>query len=185
MSIVEITDHAARIRARVLSQFADSPNILAVLAVIAGEVQALETTAFDLVADRMLDTAVGAQQDQWGKIVGQPRGGLSDADYKVLLKVRIEANRSCGTGETIISVISKITGASVVHLRWGGIAHYEASYEIVTPISDSRIAVLDDVVLDATAAGVSVSITEEVADVSFRLDSATRGLDQGRLSRRV
>ena len=106
MTIENITDHAARTRARLLQQFKDKERVEAVLDAISAEVQEIEDVFFKLITERQIDTAIGQQLDEIGEIVGQKRNGLSDVDYRVRLKVRIQRNASNATPNEILDVMS-------------------------------------------------------------------------------
>lgn len=88
-------------------QFKDKPNILAFLDALTGPIQDIEDAFYDLLTERGVDTAVGDQLDDLGTIVGQPRDGLSDDDYRPFLRARIATNRSNGTINDLI-VISEL-----------------------------------------------------------------------------
>ena len=98
---------------RMIAWLRNSPNLMAFLRLLLEEVQELEDAMIALILERSLNTATGAQLDQYGELVGQLRGGLSDKDYRRFLKVRIRANRSCGQPGTIAWVLSELTGVAV------------------------------------------------------------------------
>lgn len=77
--------------------------------------QQLEYLFYNLAGRRLLVTAEAAQLDEIGRIVGEfPRPiGITDAEYRVLILIRIELNASKGEPETLIKAIKKITGGDV------------------------------------------------------------------------
>jgi hypothetical protein len=97
-------DHVAEALARLPMQFRGKPRIEAFVRATTSSLQALEDASVQLLTAWVLDTAIGAQLDQLGVIVGQPRDGLSDADYRRILRARIAANRSDGIVEDLIQV---------------------------------------------------------------------------------
>lgn len=97
-------DHVAIALGRLPQQFKDATKLQAFISAFMSESQALENAMQDLLTQRTLDNAVGAQLDVIGKIVGQARGGLSDTDYRRYCRARIAANRSNGVPEDLIKV---------------------------------------------------------------------------------
>lgn len=95
--------HVGQGLARLTDSFVRQPNIRAWLAAILTEVQALEDAAWGVFVLRALATApvqtlpaTNVVFDVIGDIVGQPRFGTSDLDYKSLIYLRIAVNRATG-----------------------------------------------------------------------------------------
>lgn len=103
--LTEILDHAARAKARLLSQYRDKPKLAALVGALSDAVQALEVSLFDVLEQTALGVATGAWLDRLGAIVGESRSGASDADFRQYILARIKANRSHGTFEDVINVI--------------------------------------------------------------------------------
>lgn len=101
----EILDHAARAKARLLAQYRDKPKLAGVLGALVNSVQEIEVALFDVLEQTAVATAVGVWLDRLGAIVGEPRDGASDADFRKYISARIRANRSHGTFEDVIEVI--------------------------------------------------------------------------------
>jgi hypothetical protein len=97
MSLTEKTTHAAESRARLISQFTRQANINGVVTAQADQSQDEETTLFDLLEQRSIDSSIGAQLDGLGQIVGEDRKGKADELYRTYLKARILVNISSGT----------------------------------------------------------------------------------------
>lgn len=90
-----------------MSSFTGLNNIEALSGILAGEVQALETAARQVLEDVTdFDNSVGAQLDIIGAIVGLSRQGLSDAIYRDRLKVQRLVNRSAGHASEIIQIVN-------------------------------------------------------------------------------
>lgn len=68
----------------------------------------LEYAEQQLFTERFVDTAVGAQLDIIGKIVGQKRNGLVDDIYRRYIRARVSANRSRGTKPDILKVVDLV-----------------------------------------------------------------------------
>lgn len=99
-----ITDHAAASIARLIEERKALPNFNILLNAFGVQVQELEQAWHDLLTKRQLGTAVGQQQDDIGKIVGQPRNGVSDSDYDRYLGAKIAVNNSEGRIEDVLRV---------------------------------------------------------------------------------
>lgn len=59
------------------------------------------------------DTAVGTQLDILGNIIGAPRSGLSDSDYRILLKFKIVWNNMDGKMKTMDDIVYSFFGNSI------------------------------------------------------------------------
>lgn len=98
-----ITDHEDRAVARLAQQYR-LPKLEAFLRALIGPMHDIELCAWQLYTERFVDTAIGAQLDLIGKVVGQPRLGYVDDEYRRLIRARITANRSDGVTEDLITV---------------------------------------------------------------------------------
>lgn len=61
-----------------------------------------------------VDTAIGAQLDLIGKIVGLPRNGFNDDQYRILLNLRIITNNTGVTMKEIDDIMFNFFGKSIV-----------------------------------------------------------------------
>lgn len=89
--------------ARLASKYVTQPNMRAMLAVYLQPAQDLEDAIWDVIEGRVLATATlyalpetNAVLDELGALVGQPRTGMSDAQYQAMIYLRIAVNRSTG-----------------------------------------------------------------------------------------
>lgn len=55
--------------------------------------------------------------DKMGKIVGQPRNGMIDTDYLILITARIAANRSDGRRETLIRIAKLLVPGATIYVK--------------------------------------------------------------------
>ena len=112
-----IPDHPDRGVALITSDL-QKPYLRALLRdVILAELQETEDFMFALIVDRWLPNDTGAQLDMWGKILNEPRGGLSDTLYRGFLEARIITNTSSGTIDAIVKVLRMITRSeSVIYM---------------------------------------------------------------------
>jgi hypothetical protein len=104
MPLTQITDRVERALARLPQQHKDKANIRALVTVFVTQVQELSDAAWQLYTLRRIDTAEGVQLDQLGDIVGQPRAGLSDDDYRRYIRARVATNRSLASVEELIKI---------------------------------------------------------------------------------
>lgn len=79
-------------------------NVQQLLSVYVDESQELEDVYWDIFNSRILDTAIGDQLDNLGKIVGEPRNARADVDYRAAIRIRIRVNRSQGKAIDVIDV---------------------------------------------------------------------------------
>lgn len=100
----KIESHATEALDRLCELFKVQPNVRALITVWCRPVQAFEEVLYQVLTERTVDLAVGVQLDMLGVIVGQPRGGLVDDDYRRYIRARIRVNRSSGTIDELIVI---------------------------------------------------------------------------------
>lgn len=105
-----VTDHADRAIARLVQQLQGKPRLASLLRAFVGEVQAVEDALWQVLEQRLLDTAVGAQLDLLGRVVGRARQGMSDESYRTHLRVQIRLNLGSGTGNDILGTFALLVG---------------------------------------------------------------------------
>jgi len=76
--------------------------------------QELEDAVWSVLTERWVPEAIGAQLDEMGEIVGEPRLGRTDAEYRPAIELRISLNQSGGEPERIIEFLRRIAGADAV-----------------------------------------------------------------------
>jgi len=99
-----ITDHQERAVNRLAQQYR-KPKLEDLLRSLVKPAQAIENTLWDVISQRFLDDAIGAQLDMLGKLVGQPRLGYDDDNYRRLIRAKIIVNRSNGNIPDLLSVV--------------------------------------------------------------------------------
>lgn len=130
--MVQITNQFQRALALLVSQFRNEKddgsltNLQKLIKVLVTPFQQLEDVKWQLKTERWLSTAIGAQLDEIGVILGLPREiGESDEDYRERLQFQIFINSSSGTPEEIMSVLSFLTQATHVNYHDIGIAAFQ------------------------------------------------------------
>jgi hypothetical protein len=153
------------------------------VATLATPFQSLESALQQLLTERSIDTAVGAQLDVIGRIVGEPRNGLDDDTYRRHCRARISANSSDGTIENVITVTDLIV--------YDDDAYYEIDNQgaaaLVVRVQDVAITeeladILISFLKDTVSAGVRVILEyfETTPGNTFKWDTAGRGWDSGK-----
>lgn len=155
-------DHVALGIARMPSQWATSANMLAMLRVYLARYNVLEGVFQDLLLKRSIDTAnaddptgtVGDQLDQLGAKVGQPRNGLTNADYRRYIRARIATNNSNGRIEDFIAIAMLIAGDPAAYVQV--MPRTNSSVEVGvwgTPVNNSLANILIEFLRQAVDAG--------------------------------
>lgn len=152
-------DHVAAALTRVCEQFKKSPNYLAFLTSLVTPIQSVENAMRQLLLERDIYTAIGDQLDTLGKIVGQPRNGLSDTQYRRYLLARIGTSKSNGIVEDLLAIsVLVVNDTDVLHtIETQGIAALVLSLtgDVVTDdVAEDLIVFLRD----AVSAGVRIII---------------------------
>jgi len=177
-----ILDYEQRAIAMLESQFQNTPNLHAVVRMIAREIQALEYAIWSVEVGRYLAGATGAQLDQWGAILGAVRGDLSDADFRRVIRARILVNISAGTVEDLLAVFAALADAEV---RVDELPPNTLLFYTI-------LGALDSVAIDrvkkylgtAKKAGIRIFLIDSAEDFFGFFDNPDAlGFDAGRLAR--
>lgn len=126
----KITDHPEQAVARLIQVFRGKKRFEAVIRAFGRQVQELEDAFWQLLQEQTVDTAIGAQLDVLGRIVGERRGGSSDADYRLRIRARIRTNLSTGTIDDIYAVFRALLGSTPGY-SFGFTPHYPAGFTLV------------------------------------------------------
>lgn len=181
-------DHEGEGLGELLSQLQAKPKITALVAALLGPVQALEDNLSLLRLERLLSTALGAQLDQYGLLVGEARGSLLDATYRLFIQARILANLSEGNADRMIEVFRLIAGpqtaGTAVEYRQVGTGpefsltiHRAAA--LAADIEERVVAEMDDIC--PAGVGCKLVVASSGGFGAFRFDSGP-GFDKGRLA---
>ncbi len=127
------TAHIAQGLDRLLTQFKGQPNFEGLLSAFLAQVQDVETMLYALIVERYLDTAVGAQLDGIGRVVGELRLGANNDDYRTSIRGRIRSNRGDSRVEDIYFLFTLLLPGSTFRQQDGpGPAAFQ--FQIVTPL---------------------------------------------------
>lgn len=157
-------EHILQALNRLIEQYRDKPRIRALLVLMSRQIQDMEDAAWQLLLERTIAAAIGVNLDVLGVIVGQERGDLSDESYRALIRARIKANRSAGSGSQIYDVA---TTAGATGLGLDVVAPGFVLY-VQDPPGFSEY-VLADLVHDASAASFGRHVWIALADVSTQM----------------
>ncbi len=150
-------DHTAIALARLPQQFRGKAKIEALLRTVGTQLNEIEVAFQQLLTERAVDTAIGDQLDALGFIVGQPRDGLGDSDYRRYIRARIMTNRSRGTVEDVIRIARLVLGDATAHIEVDlqGVAAYVLRVEDIT-VTAAVASILAAFLRQGTSAGVRV-----------------------------
>lgn len=133
-----------------------------------------------------LRNAEGVNLEQYGSVLGEARNGLSDAEYRGLLKARILVNHSTGKPETLIEILSRLTSGRHPQLQEAYPGHLIFGYDVLVPLSAAVRARVRRLLEAAVPAGVAIdSITEGPMPLPFAFleyPFESDGFDSGVLS---
>jgi hypothetical protein len=153
---------------RLTSLYRDKPRISGELESFLTQVQKLEDVTLEVILGIWPLTAVGNQLDILGEIVGQPRGELTDDQYRVFILGRVFINKSKGKTPEVYELL-RILGIEAPILLS---EYYPCAQEIEIYDTDlgEQIAAL---VFDWKPGGVSMTFkySEVDSDHVFRFSS--------------
>jgi hypothetical protein len=154
--LVENTQHADEAISHLIEFFRSGPRNQAVLRAVGAQIQELETAFWALYTQRHIDTAVGAQLDILGRIVGELRDDRADADYRAAIRVRILVNSSDGKAEQLIAIVRGVSPSATVALT----ENYPAALRItVSTLGSATLRTLATLIQQAKPAGVRLQLS--------------------------
>lgn len=108
---------------RLISQWKDKDVVQGVTKSILDNIQVIEDQNQQILRERGIFEAIGAQLDVLGLLVGEARLGRVDEPYRVAILNRIAVNTSDGTPVKMMEIMRLITGSPIARV-W---EHYPAS----------------------------------------------------------
>lgn len=149
------------------------PRFTALLASYLDEIQQLEDALWSVYLSSSVAYATGDALDMLGALVGQPRAGRSDADYRLWITARIRLNHSSGRPRDIYGILRAIFPATVtIELTEYPPAAFTIALANVGTLATSQQ--LGELMHEAKAAGVNVDGTLSPVDpaLAFTLGDA-------------
>lgn len=160
---------ADRLEGRLYEQFKGKAKIVSLVrSVIAPQAQEIEDAAQALLTIASIDDSYGAQLDNLGRLVGQPRSGVDDATYRLYLRARIRANLSDGDPESMYKVFSALfgVGSSLIY-----VPGHDAAFEMrqnAPVLTPTQALVAQGFLFDSKVAGTrGIYEWQESADASM------------------
>jgi hypothetical protein len=144
------------------SMFAKQPNVRNILTAILTERQKLEDVMFAVYAGRNLRGAAlfalpttNSVLDAIGALVGQPRDGLSDAQYQPVIFLRAAVNRATGRATDWSKFATILLGFS-----GGGVEYYQGEASFFFFVGNMHIdpVVVASVLFDAVPNGIGPGV---------------------------
>lgn len=176
MSVEHIANHVELALARRTQQFLEKVNIERDLTILVEPVQRLEDVLYAVLTERDITNAEGIQLDALGKIVGEPRDGRVDDDYRRFVRARIRTNKSNGLVEDVLVVTRLVLDQPDATLQ---MLMYPPAGVVLNiyaePVSDLVALTLVKFLRDVVSAGVRIIVQFFTVDESelFSLAGAT------------
>ena len=102
----------ARARELLLWQHQGKPRLTALVEAFAAGAQLAENTSWAvLVGATTVQGAEGATLDRWGELAGEFRGGLTDAQFRRFLDLRVQANSLFPNEDLLYTVLKSAVSA--------------------------------------------------------------------------
>ena len=185
--LVYIADHKSRAVGSLLSQHQRRPRIRSLIESLAEGAQANEDEGFDVLVSTTLTAAQGANLDEWGALVGEARGDLEDADYRVFISARIKVNNTTGTTDEILAIWALLV-SPYIEIRHENYTPATFLLDVLraSPMSDARVRRVGAMMRDAKPAGVAMMLLESVPGYfGFDEDPDALPLDVGEYGRAI
>lgn len=167
------TDHVTEGLGRLLTQFKGRPNIEGVLQSYLEQVQELEVVFFALMVERYVLTAIGAQLDGIGDIVGEARGGKDDTNYRAAILGRIARNADHSRIEDLLEMFVALLPGFTFDLATVGTAAIQFTILEALGPSDPTPAVLNQQLQEAKGGGIHGSLIYSGVDADARFTFAS------------
>lgn len=172
MALEPIINHTAQGLDRLLEEYKGKRWLSGLVSMVTDGQQGLEDAASAMPAATRLATAMGAQLDGIGSLVGAERNGLDDDTYRAVIFGTIATNFSDATLPTIINIVLSMWGASAVFVaNYGG-----ARIGLAIGSQSTSVAINDllrQILVQAIGAGIElVELWSFDADGAFAFDGS-------------
>ena len=164
MSLTQETQHVAQAKGLLIEHLRGGANNEAFVEAFVDQVQDLEDVHFGLLVDRAIATAVGAQLDILGAIIGRERLGAEDDEYRLYVTAQIRVNVGSGTPEDILDILDLLIVNDFGLFEWA-----PAAFTIVVDdaLTEARAVILADIVQHGRPGGVGASLEYTVVDDDY------------------
>lgn len=141
--------------ARLLYSVRAGPNARALVSIFANRVDGLLSVIDACKSAYALDLAEGAQLDVLGRVLGQPRLGLSDARYRRVLQAQaVVILSSSATESAIASIVEIFTGSPAVEIT----EHPPLGFHVAANVTPADATLLASLINRARAAAYRVHL---------------------------
>lgn len=155
-----ILDHAARAFGRLGQEFQEMPDWRPLANVVAKQIQDLEDVFWDLLTKRWLD-GEGAQLDQLGNLLSEPREGFADDQYLERLKAKILILRSSGSAPHILKIFKRLLPDNTIRFTQIGGAGFILDVGTIDP---AFAGIYSRFARQAASAGINAQLIFDLAD---------------------
>lgn len=141
------------------------------------EVQEVEDVLFQLLLQRSVDTAVGAQLDTLGAIVGIDREGRSNTEYRQSILVQIQINNTGGQEAALAALLEDLVNPVTIDI----VEVFPAGLDIAIDETGVTIGTIQ-LLRRAVAATVELQFAQvDPGETPFAFDGASFGDGFGNL----
>jgi len=159
--MAKITDHLTPTLEKATSFFASKPRFVSLITAFVNEVQEFEDTAYDVITLSYLSVAEGANLDNCGLLVGLKRDGMTDAEYRKMIRVVSLSNYSKGEAWRLISIVAQASGSTDVKYTPLYPAGFFLRY-VTAALSATLRTAMKTMVTNALPSGVEMSELTEM-----------------------
>lgn len=160
----------------------DGSQVDALIEAFAGTIQDIEDMIADIGFGLDLPASTGLFLDILGGFFGEPRGTLSDTEYRRFIVAKSVALSARGTLPEVLDLVKVLSDGEVKVIPTFP-AGYEVEILIDDPLATTRRKRIRRLLELVTPAGVGSGVVEGSSD-SFQFDNDGLGFDAGELARK-
>lgn len=116
---IEKLNHIDQGLGRLTSVFSEAESLKVFLSAFLKQLEEVEEALLKLANQKDLTTVTGVWLDYIGYIVGQPRSGQDDEEYRQSLQLKISVNKSDGTHPAVSDIVKTYTESDRVRIAEG------------------------------------------------------------------
>lgn len=156
-------EHVTQSLERPASVLRSDEDFKKLLEIFIKEANEIEKAFLELTKQKDISTVTGIWLDYIGKILGLPRKGLTDEDYRKSLSVKIGINNSDGTPDSISEIFHLTTSADQVRLAEGIYCWGQAQIRKGTLVDVNTKLMLEDI----RPVGVNIQLLDDTQGIAF------------------
>lgn len=178
MDAYPFSDHVLAALSRLIAQDKKRAVYKRIVTILVDRIQRMEDVLWDLHEQRWIDTAIGAQLDVLGDIVGEARQGRDDDTYRLWIRARARANRSRGTPNDALAVLRLIVEPDAT-LEYIDQDPRDAEYRIAVSNTAVDHTQISQITALTKPAGVQFDLQFDAGPDAFRFAPGTMGFGVG------